>query len=435
MRRLNDLGFDVAELQVAPRTTASTSRCTPKVVDAGHHSRRLIRLTGLDVEENQARRLLNDLDSFRIKVGLGHADEEFAAHRWVTERFERVMSEVPHAMRGKLEPAQIFHEVLEHRWFMSERAGASVPFEDAISDYVLTILVQEARRAGGPGLAGRLTQRRHGRAALRAAPGGRRMSGEFLSLVVIAAIAAATPLIVGLLRIRVAEVVLLLFGGVLFGPSVLGWIEVDDSISLLSDLGLGMLFFVAGMELEPKAVRGLSGRLAATGWGVSLVLASAFAFVLTVTNVISDTFGIAIALTSTALGTLLPVLRDSRELTTPFGTMFMGAGAWGEFGPIIAISLLLGSESRFVAILTLGGLRPHRGHPCHPPDEAGQRARPRPPGGGPSHEFADGGAGDDAPAHRARSPSLAPSASTSCWAPSSPASSCVGWPRRRRSRA
>lgn len=179
------------------------------------------------------------------------------------------------------------------------------------------------------------------------------MSGEFLSLVVIAAIAAATPLIVGLLRIRVAEVVLLLFGGVLFGPSFLGWIEVDDSISLLSDLGLGMLFFVAGMELEPKAVRGLSGRLAATGWGVSLVLASAFAFVLTVTNVISDTFGIAIALTSTALGTLLPVLRDSRELTTPFGTMFMGAGAWGEFGPIIAISLLLGSESRFVAILTL----------------------------------------------------------------------------------
>jgi Kef-type K+ transport system membrane component KefB len=176
---------------------------------------------------------------------------------------------------------------------------------------------------------------------------------EFRSLVVIAAIAAATPLIVGLLRIRVAEVVLLLFGGVLFGPSFLGWIEVDDSIGLLSDLGLGMLFFVAGMELEPKAVRGVSGRLAATGWGVSLVLASAFAFVLTITDVISDTLGVAIALTSTALGTLLPVLRDNRELNTPFGTMFMGAGAWGEFGPIIAISLLLGAESRFVAIITL----------------------------------------------------------------------------------
>ena len=179
------------------------------------------------------------------------------------------------------------------------------------------------------------------------------MSEEFTSLVVIAAIAAAAPLVVGLLRIRVAEVVLLLFGGVLFGPSLLGWINVDASISLLSELGLGMLFFVAGMELEPRAVRGISGRLAATGWGVSLALAAAFAFVLTVTGVISDTLGVAIALTSTALGTLLPVLRDSKELNTPFGTLFMGAGAWGEFGPIIAISLLLGSESKFVAIITL----------------------------------------------------------------------------------
>jgi hypothetical protein len=140
VRRLNKLGFDVAELQVSTQPDGEHITVTPKVVDAGHHSRRLIQLTGLDVEENQAQRLLNDLDSFRVKVGLGREDEEIAAHRWVTERFERVMSEVPAAMRGKLEPAQIFHEVLEHRWFMSERAGASVAFEDAISDYVTTIL-------------------------------------------------------------------------------------------------------------------------------------------------------------------------------------------------------------------------------------------------------------------------------------------------------
>ena len=140
VRRLNGLGFDVAELQVKTQADGEHITVTPKVVDAGHHSRRLIRLTGLDVEENQARRLLNDLDSFRLKIGLGREDEEFAAHRWVTEWFERVMSEVPAALRGKLEPAQIFHEVLEHRWFMSEDAGTSVPFEDAISDYVTTIL-------------------------------------------------------------------------------------------------------------------------------------------------------------------------------------------------------------------------------------------------------------------------------------------------------
>ena len=140
MRRLNELGFDIAELQVHTQGDGEHVRVQPKVVDAGHHARRLIRLTGLDTEEHQAQRLLNDLDSYRVKLGLPVQDEEFAAHRWVTDRFETIMTAVPIRMRGKLEPAQIFHEVLEHRWFMSERAGHSVPFADAISDYVAEIL-------------------------------------------------------------------------------------------------------------------------------------------------------------------------------------------------------------------------------------------------------------------------------------------------------
>jgi len=140
IRRLNQLGFDIAELNVDTDDTGDHITVQPKVVDAGHHSRRLIRLTGLDVEENQARRLLNDLDSYRIKLGLGPADEEIAAHRWVNDRFERVMAAVPHAMRGKLTPAEIFHEVLEHRWFMAERAGSNVDFGAAIDDYMNTIL-------------------------------------------------------------------------------------------------------------------------------------------------------------------------------------------------------------------------------------------------------------------------------------------------------
>ena len=94
VRRLNDLGFDVAELQVSTEPDGEHIVVAPKVVDAGHHSRRLIRLTGLDAEENQARRLLNDLDTFRLEIGLRSEDEEIAAHRWVTERFERVMREV-----------------------------------------------------------------------------------------------------------------------------------------------------------------------------------------------------------------------------------------------------------------------------------------------------------------------------------------------------
>jgi Kef-type K+ transport system membrane component KefB len=178
---------------------------------------------------------------------------------------------------------------------------------------------------------------------------------EFRSLVVIAAIAAFVPLIVGLFRIKVAEVVLLLGAGVVFGPEVIGWIQVDDSIQLLSELGLGLLFFLAGMELEQRAIRGRSGRLAAIGWFASLAVAALAAIVMTATGKIQDTLGVAIALTSTALGTLLPVIRDRGELNTRFGAFFMGAGAWGEFGPIIAISVLLGTKSSFVAILSLIG--------------------------------------------------------------------------------
>lgn len=143
IRRLNDLGFDVAELIVDTDPVGERVIVQPKVVDAGHHSRRLIRLTGLDVEENQARRLLNDLDSYRAKLRLGPAEEEIAAHRWVTDRFERVMTAVPPQMRGKLTPAEIFHEVLEHRWFMAERAGANVDFGVAIQDYIDTILAKK----------------------------------------------------------------------------------------------------------------------------------------------------------------------------------------------------------------------------------------------------------------------------------------------------
>lgn len=179
------------------------------------------------------------------------------------------------------------------------------------------------------------------------------MSEEFQSLLVIAAISAGVPLLVGLLRIKVAEVVLLLGAGIVFGPQMLGWIQVDESIDLLSELGLGLLFFLAGMELEQRAVRGQSGRLAATGWFLSLLVAGLAAIVMTATGKIQDTLGVAIALTSTALGTLLPILRDRGELNTRFGTFFMGAGAWGEFGPIIAISVLLGTKSSFVAILSL----------------------------------------------------------------------------------
>ena len=112
------------------------------MVDAGHHSRRLIRLTGLDTEENQARRLLNDLDYFRARTDQQGADESIVAHQWLTERFEPVVSSVPAELRAKLEPAELYHEVLEHRWFLSERAGREVPIDEAARSYMDDVLTQ-----------------------------------------------------------------------------------------------------------------------------------------------------------------------------------------------------------------------------------------------------------------------------------------------------
>jgi len=140
VRRLNALGFDVAELDITTDFAGSTVRIQPKVVDAGHHSRRLIRLTGMDTEENQARRLLNDLDYFRAFTDQQGADEAIVAHEWLTDRFEPIVQSVPMDLRAKLEPAELYHEVLEHRWFLSERAGAEVSMEKAATSYMNTVL-------------------------------------------------------------------------------------------------------------------------------------------------------------------------------------------------------------------------------------------------------------------------------------------------------
>jgi hypothetical protein len=140
IRRLNELGFDVAEIDIITDWDGSQVRIQPKVVDAGHHSRRLLRLTGLDVEENQARRLLNDLDSYAAATDQQNEDEEIVAHQWLTDVFEPVVRSVPRDLNRKLEPAEVFHEVLEHRWFLSEQAGHEVDTMEAARSYVDTVL-------------------------------------------------------------------------------------------------------------------------------------------------------------------------------------------------------------------------------------------------------------------------------------------------------
>ncbi|MCP2030165.1 hypothetical protein L1277_000229 [Okibacterium sp. HSC-33S16] len=140
VQRLNSLGFDIEELAIRTDSSGTTVRIQPKVVDAGHHQRRLLRLTGLDAGENQARRLLNDLDSYAATHGKNDLDEEMVAHEWVTRVFEPVIKSIPRDLKGKLEPAEVFHQLLEHRWYLSQNETRSIPLAEALTSYINTVL-------------------------------------------------------------------------------------------------------------------------------------------------------------------------------------------------------------------------------------------------------------------------------------------------------
>jgi hypothetical protein len=140
VERLNDLGFDVEELSISKVADGSKVRIQPKVVDAGHHSRRLLRLTGLDAGENQARRLLNDLDAYRNTGDRARRDEEVVAHEWFVRVFEPIVRAIPKDLRGKLEPAEVFHQLLEHRWYRSQQENRNVPLAEALTSYIDTVL-------------------------------------------------------------------------------------------------------------------------------------------------------------------------------------------------------------------------------------------------------------------------------------------------------
>jgi len=137
---LNELGFDVAELDIVTDVGGTTVSIQPKVVEAGHHARRLARLTGLEVEENQARRLLNDLDQYRAATDRQGEREERVARDWLMDVFEPAVRAVPRELRGKLEQAQVFHEMLDHRWFMSAEQGRDVPMSEVVASYLANVL-------------------------------------------------------------------------------------------------------------------------------------------------------------------------------------------------------------------------------------------------------------------------------------------------------
>ena len=140
IRRLNDLGFDVAELRMASDDTGEHLVIQPKVVDAGHHNRKFMRLTGMDVGEHQARRLLGDIDAWRATHDMQDVPLEEAAHDWLTDVFAPIVRAIPRELAGKLEPAQLYHEYLEHRWYMAQQAGHGIPREEALASYITNIL-------------------------------------------------------------------------------------------------------------------------------------------------------------------------------------------------------------------------------------------------------------------------------------------------------
>jgi hypothetical protein len=134
--RLNELGFDVDELDIVTDWDGDRIRLQPKVVEEGHHRRELQALTGLNVEDAQAQRMLNDIASFATHFGLGREDRSLVANRWLTQIYDPIMAIVPPEARGKLEPAEIFHEILVHRWYLSERAGHEIGILDTARDYI-----------------------------------------------------------------------------------------------------------------------------------------------------------------------------------------------------------------------------------------------------------------------------------------------------------
>ena len=172
-------------------------------------------------------------------------------------------------------------------------------------------------------------------------------------LVAVALVAALAPLVVALLPgPRIPQVVIFLLGGVLIGPHVLGLADTA-SIHLLANIGLGFLFLLAGYELDPRLLRQQPGRLAIGGWVMSAAIAVGVTAGLTAAGYIKDYVPVGLALTTTALGTLLPILRDNNMLGGEFGRHVFAAGAVGELFPILIIAVFLGQRGSFVALASV----------------------------------------------------------------------------------
>jgi hypothetical protein len=139
LERLHELGFDVGEMEIVTTEGGASMRYVPRVVEHGFHADRLASLTGLATGENQARRMINDIHKFgaEIQRRTGRSlPENVVAVRWLDLRFEPIMAAIPEELRSRLEDAEVFHQLLEHRWYMAEQAGHAIPLRVALDDYL-----------------------------------------------------------------------------------------------------------------------------------------------------------------------------------------------------------------------------------------------------------------------------------------------------------
>ena len=175
------------------------------------------------------------------------------------------------------------------------------------------------------------------------------MAISFNSVLIIAGIAVLVPVILGLLpRLPVPGAVLEVIAGIVVGPSVLGWVRVDAPVQVLSDLGLGMLLFLAGLEIDADRLRGPMARLAGTAFAVSVVLGLLCAYAFHLAGLGGQPLLLAIMLMSTSTGLLLPLLKDAGEDATEFGQLVMTAAALAEIVPIMLLSLFFSAASKTV---------------------------------------------------------------------------------------
>src|SRR5512133_3342671 len=169
-------------------------------------------------------------------------------------------------------------------------------------------------------------------------------TGSFLAIVVTAAVAGMLVAVAGARGLFLPVVVVELTLGVVIGPQMLDLAHVNAFTEFFGDLGLGMLFFFAGYEIDMVRIRGAPLRLALLGWALSLAIAYSLGGALAAAGVVLSLVFVGSALATTAIGTLLPVLSDTGELRGTFGTYLLAAGAVGEFGPILLLTLVLSTQ-------------------------------------------------------------------------------------------